>query len=358
MSGLQSSQIPDLLRETPSPWGDAVAVEVRETEVQTPMGVADLIVRVTWEGISKRFIAKAKTRSIPRELGIAVDQATRYAEATGLLPMVVLPYIAERQTQMLIERGVSALDLSGNGVIMVPGSMLLCRTGRPNRFRESLPVRFAYRGSTSIVPRVFLLKPVYLSVKEIGEEVRIRGGRVAPSTVSKALLRMEEDVLVRREGQRILLVQPDELLDRLARSYRPSRLWRKYDLRTDLPIEEIFRRCQDTVSLTLTGAASMSEYAVGGRGDTTAVYCDRIPKLRDALGIAWDETDRFPDLRVIETRDKELYFDSRRGRDGVVYASEIQAFIELSGGDKRDQQMAQQVREKLLANVRRQREVE
>lgn len=358
MSGLQSSQISDLLTEIPSPWGDAVAVSVEKTEVQTPAGVADLVVRVTWKGISKQFIAEAKTRSIPRELGIAVDQSTRYAEATGLLPMVVLPYIAERQTQMLIERGVSALDLSGNGVIVVPGSMLLCRTGRPNRFRESLPVRFAYRGSTSIIPRVFLLKPAYKSVKEIGEEVRTRGGRVAPSTVSKALLRMEEDVIVRREGQRILLVQPDELLDRLARSYRPSRTWREYGLRTNLPIQEVFRRCSDTVQLTLTGAASMSEYAVGGRGDTMAVYCDRVFKLRDALGTAWEETNRFPDLRVIETRAKELYFDSRRGPNGVVCASEIQTFVELSGGDKRDQQMANQIRERLLANVRRRKEAE
>jgi hypothetical protein len=354
MPALRSDQIPDLLRETPSPWGDAVEVGVEDSEARTDVRIADLVIRISWDGVSRRFVAETKTRSIPSELDRAVEQARRSAEATGLPPMVIVPYIAERQMQTLIKRQVSALDLSGNGLIILPGSLLLVRTGKPNRFPESLPARFAYRGSTSIVPRAFLLRPSYESVKQIGEEIKSRGGQVALSTVSKALTRMEEDVLIRRDERGIRLVQPEELLERLATNFRSSRSCREFDLRTELPIDEIFRLCPEDVELTLTGTSSMSQYAVGGRGDTPAVYCSRASKLRGAIGAAWNETDRFADLRVIETRDKELYFDAQTSPDGVVFASDIQTFIELSAGDKRDQQMAQQVRERLLANVLRQ----
>ena len=351
---LRLPEIAELLRESPSPWGEAVAIEVQDVEsARGADRVLDLLVRVTWNGLSRTFAAEAKGRSSPSTVRAAAQQAEEYASSSNSLPMVVVPYLGDRQVRMLIERGVSGLDLSGNGVIVVPGVMLLCRTGRPNQYPESQPARFAYRGSTSIVPRVFLSRPEYDSVKQIREEIKTRGAVVAPSTVSKALARMEEDVLVQRSGDRIVLVQPEELLDRLASSYRPPRSSRDISLRTSLPLPELFARRPSSVRLTLTGTASMPEYAVGARGDVTAVYCDSVRKLKDALGIAWEETDRFADLRVIETRNKEVYFDARERSDGVVCASPVQAYIELNAGDKRDKQMAMQVRDRVMAGLDR-----
>lgn len=352
MVSLQAFQIPDLLRETQSPWGDGVVIDVEDLpQVSQSNGSADFLVNITWGRQTLRFVAKAKTRSVPRVLQLAVEQAKAYANASELLPMVVVPYLAERQARMLIEQGVSGLDLSGNGVIVAPGKMLLCRTGCPNRYPESQPMRYAYRGSTSVVPRVFLALPEYTSVKEIREEIKIRGVDVAPSTVSKALARMEEDILILRVDDRIKLVQPDELLDRLASSYRRPRTMRTVELRTDLSIQDVFNRLSEEMRCTLTGASSMAEYAVGARGDTTAVYCESLPKLKGMIGEAWNETTRFADLKVIETRDKELYFDTRRNGDGVTVASPVQAYIELNSGDKRDKQMADHVRTRLLATL-------
>lgn len=352
MVSLQAFQIPDLLREALSPWGEGVVIDVEDLPQTSPSnGCADFLVNITWDGQTFRFAAEAKTRSVPRVLQLAVEQAKAYSSACELLPMVVVPYLAERQSRMLIEQAVSGLDLSGNGVIVAPGKMLLCRTGRPNRYPESQPTRYAYRGSTSVVPRVFLARPEYTSVKEIREEIKSRGVDVAPSTVSKALARMEEDILIRREDGRITLVQPDELLDRLASSYRRLRTMRTVELRTDLSIQDVFNRLPEEMRCTLTGASSMAEYAVGARGDTTAVYCESLPKLKGVLDKAWNETARFADLKVFETRDKELYFDMRRNDDGVTIASPIQTYIELHSGDKRDKQMADQVRTRVLATL-------
>lgn len=357
MSSLQSFQIPDLLREAPSPWGDAVVIEVVDLPAQSSGNRGpDFSVDLTWDGQTHRFIVEAKSRSAPRVLSTAAERAREFAKTTGLLPMVVVPYLAERQARALIEQGVSCLDLSGNGVVVVPGKLLLCRTGRPNRYPESQPVRFAYRGSTSVVPRVFLLRPSYRSVKEIGDEIRARGVEVAPSTVSKALTRLEEDILVNRTDDRIALVQPDELLDRLARSYRQPRTMRTAELRTGLALWDVFRRCPEGLRCVLTGASSMAAYAVGARGDISSVYCESISRLKQSLGDAWNETTRFADLRVLETRDKELYFDTRPSNEGVVVASPVQAYIELASGDKRDKQMAEQVRTKILSEARGRRE--
>jgi len=356
MPAIQGFQVPDLLREVDPPWGDRVVVEVEDLQGESSDGLsADFVVRLSWEGQTYRFVAEAKTRSTPKVVQTAAEQAREYARSAGLLPMVVVPYLSDRQAQALIERGVSGLDLSGNGVIAVPGEMLLCRTGRRNQYPESQPVRYAYRGSTSVVPRVFLTRPSYGSVKELRSEIQSRGVKVAASTVSKALSRMEEDVLIRRDQSGIELLQPDELLDRLAKSYQPSRTTRGVDLRTNLSPQEVFERCPETLRCTLTGAASMPEYAVGARGDVTEVYCESMSKLKQALGDAWDETGRFADLRVTETRDKELFFDTRRRSDGVVVASPVQTYLGLNAGDKRDKQIAEQVRTQILSTVEQQR---
>lgn len=359
MPPLLGAQIPDLLRDAPAPWGDAVTISV---ESSTPPGVAgdrpivDFVVRLTWNGTSRAFAAESKTRSTPQALELAVAHAHRRSAQTGLLPMVVLPYLPERHVATLIDRGVSGLDLSGNGVVIVPGELLMCRSGRPNRFPESQPVRFGYRGSTSLVPRAFLLQSAFASVQQIGQFIQQRGVRIAPSTVSKALQRLEEDVMIARDPRRIALLQPDRLLDRLSNEYRPSRSQRVFELRTGLSVEEVFRRLPEDLNATLSGAASAVAYTSGARGDAPIIYCEQAAALKAALGAAWRETDRFADLHVIESHAKEIYFDLRRGPDGVRYASEIQSYIELSRGDKRDRQMADQIRERLLRTLRGARE--
>src|SRR5438552_37751 len=72
-------------------------------------------------------------------------------------------------------------------------------------------------------PGVFLRKRSFASVGEVLEEVERAGGSVALSTVSKALARMTDDVVIDRSDGGIRLLQPDKLLDLLAESFTPLR---------------------------------------------------------------------------------------------------------------------------------------
>jgi hypothetical protein len=61
------------------------------------------------------------------------------------------------------------------------------------------------------------------------------------------------------------------------------------------------------------------------------------------------QTDRFPNLELLETEDETVYFDARQKGD-VWWASPVQVYLELMAGDKRDQETAEQVKSCILKN--------
>lgn len=342
--------LPEMLRRMGSPWGPMTDLTVEASASDKPGRRAAFLVTVRWGDRAFPFVAEAKTRSTPRVLEDAASSARRHASTSDRRPMVVVPYLGERSLDWLDEHGVSGIDLSGNGLAVVPGSLYLRRSGRPNLYPESQPSRHAYRGATSIVPRVFLCRREFESVTAIRDEIASRGGRVALSTVSKALARMVEDVMVRRTDSTIASLQPDALLDRLRESFEPPPRNRIATLKVGTP-EAIFRRMdgvEPRPRLVLSGVSSQSRYAAGMRSDQPVVYCEDLGEVRRRAGDTWNETERFADLTVIETRDRTPFFDARADPSGVVYASPVQAFLELAAGDKRDREMAAGVRRSIL----------
>jgi hypothetical protein len=171
---------------------------------------------------------------------------------------------------------------------------------------------------------------------------------------------MAEDLIVDRSQGRIALVQPDKLLDVLVENFAPPKPERTARLKTQLPWEDLFRRAQEAVEsapklqLVLSGASAQDRYAGGLRADVPVVYVDNLNELKRRIGDAWKPVDRFANLTVIETRDPTPFFDVRRDDGGALFASPVQAYLELAaGGDKRDSEMAQQVRARILRDLGR-----
>lgn len=320
---------------------------------------AGLAASVAWGSRRFDFAAEARMRGTPRVLADAIREARRRAEQSGRLPMVVVPYLGEARIARLEDEAVSGLDLCGNGLVVVPGRIVLRRTGAPNRYPESRPARFAYRGATSLVPRIFLRRTEYSSVSQVRAEVEAAGGDVAPSTVSKALARMVEDLVVDRSDGRIALVQPDALLDALLGDFAAPRAERTIGLRVTMPLAEFFRRARGLdappardARIVLSGASSLERYGGGLRADPPVAYVTDLELLRRRMGDAWHPVDRFAGLTVIETRDPTPFLDARPDEAGVPFASPVQAYLELAAsGDKRDVEMAGQVRARLLREL-------
>jgi hypothetical protein len=176
---------------------------------------------------------------------------------------------------------------------------------------------------------------------------------VTLSTVSKVCKRLEEDLILERKragATRLRLIQPEKLLDRLASHYAPPDV--KARLAGKLcgiePPEfraQLRRWAQKTGNqVALTGASSVGAYAVMARDGAEEYYCTDVAGAVRALGERFQPTERFATVVLLETPDAEVYFD--RGED--LTASPVQTFLELSGGDKRDRETADQMRKVIL----------
>lgn len=316
-------------------------------------GRPDFAVDVSWGSLRQEFLAEAKTSNTPKAISEAMARVKEAVQSSNFLPMILVPFLSLDQVERLMKEGVSGLDLCGNGVIVVPGKLLLCRTGKKNVYPDSRPTKYAYRGMTSLVPRVFLCRREFESVGEIEKEIRRRGGKVAISTVSKALARMEEDIIINRDAGSIRLVQPDRLLDMLAEQFEPSKIQERIRIKGDL--RELFllaNRQETQPRLVLSGASSQDRYAAGLRSDVPILYYKEIRELQRTLGDRWTPDERFGDMTVAEPSDDVPFFDARPDERGITYASPVQAYLELNATkEKRDSDMAQSIRERILKEL-------
>jgi len=234
------------------------------------------------------------------------------------------------------------------------------RNGAKNRFSSSAPIKNIYRKNSSMVGRIFLALPRYSTVQEICSEINRRNMLVnrwnrrpmSLSTVSKSLKTLEEDLIVERKDT-IRLVQPDKLLEKLSENYVSPKISERVRLKvpgeSGAPWELLQKQSQDlNLPLVTTGTSSVTQYAVMQRGDVLSVYCPRLEMLLDRL--PGSQSDRFPNLELIETGDETVYFDTRQ-EGNSWWASPVQVYLELMAGDKRDRETAEQVMSFILKNL-------
>jgi hypothetical protein len=320
----------------------------------------DAYVEASWRKNTARFAIECKSISTPRAFRDGLNLLESMILPKGYLPMLIMPFFSDLQLQELEREGISGIDLCGNGVVIVPGMFSVFRNGAKNRFSSSAPIKNIYRKNSSMVGRVFLALPRYGTVQEICSEINRRNMLVnrwdrrpmSLSTVSKSLKTLEEDLIVERKDT-IRFVQPDKLLEKLSENYVSPRISER--IRLKVPGEsgtlwELLQKQSQDLNLPLvaTGTSSVTQYAVMQRGDVLSVYCPRLEMLLDRL--PGSQSDRFPNLELIDTEDETVYFDTRK-EGNPWWASPVQVYLELMAGDKRDQETAEQVKSFILMNL-------
>jgi hypothetical protein len=314
----------------------------------------------SWRSRTAKFAVKSKALSTPKAFQDVLNLLKSTALPKGFRPMLFLPFLSDLQLQELEREGISGIDLCGNGVVVVPGLYAIFRSGAKNRFSSSAPIKNIYRKNSSMVGRVFLLRSGYDTVQEICSEINWRNLLVnrwdkmpmSLSTVSKSLKTLEEDLIVERKGS-IRLLQPDKLLEKLSENYVPPKIKERIRLKVlegSETIQELLMKQSKELGLPLVaaGVSSVAQFAAMQRGDILSVYCPRFEVLLERL--SGSQTDRFPNLELIETEDETAYFDARQ--EGYFWwASPVQVYLELMAGDKRDQETAEQVKSFLLMNI-------
>jgi len=320
----------------------------------------DALVEASWGESIAKFAVECKSLSTPKAFQDGLNLLKTSSLPEGCRPLLFVPFLSERQLQELEREKISGIDLCGNGVVVIPEMFAVFRSGEKNRFTSSAPIKNIYRKNSSMVGRVFLLRSGYETVQDICAEINRRNLLVkrwdkkamSLSTVSKALKTLQEDLIISREDT-IRLLQPDKLLQKLSENYAPPNI--KERIRLKVPerigtIEELLREESQALGLPLAAAGmlSVSRYAVMQRGDLLSVYCPRLDILLERL--SGSQSDRFPNLELIETEDETVYFDGRR-EENFWWASPVQVYLELKAGDKRDQDTAEQVKSYIINNL-------
>jgi hypothetical protein len=320
----------------------------------------DTIVEASWRNSRAKFAVECKSISTPKAFQDGLNLLKSSSLPKGCRPMLIMPFLREQQLLELEREGINGIDLCGNGVVIVPGLFAVFRSGEKNRFSSSAPIKNIYRKNSSMVGRVFLVRPIYDTVQEICSEINRRNMLVSRwdkrpmslSTVSKSLKALEEDLIVERKNI-IRLIQADKLLEKLSDNYTPPKIKERVRLKVSEESEtiwEILRKRSQELSLPIVaaGTSSVGQYAVMQRGDVLSVYCPDLEMLLERL--PGSQADRFPNLELIETEDETVYFDARQ-EGNSWWASPVQVYLELMTGDKRDRETAEQVKSFLLRDL-------
>jgi hypothetical protein len=322
----------------------------------------DALVITSWGNKKTKFAVECKSLSTPKAFQDGLSRLKTSPPPKGYRPLLFAPFLSEEQLLELERAGISGMDLCGNGVVVVPEMLSVFRSGAPNPFSSSAPIKNIYRKNSSMVGRVFLLRPVCPSVQDVCAEINRRNTLVSLwgskpmslSTVSKAMKTLEEDLMIsRNDGIRVL--QPDRLLDKLRENYSPPKIRDRVRIKT--PEEKgavqglLWGLSKDLgLPVVAAGTSSVNQYAVMPRGDVLSVYCPRLEPMLERL--PGSREDRFPNLELVETEDETVYFDARQEK-GFWWASPVQVYLELMAGDKRDRETAEQVKSILLESLER-----
>lgn len=343
-------------------------LKIRLTVINMSLGKfeVDAILQIEYEGSEHTFLAEYKSDWTQRTFQAAIDQVLRIASPSPereVFPLVILPYLSEEHITELATRRISGLDLCGNGVITVPGKWFVQRSGKPNRFKMKANSDGVnpYRGRAAMVARTLLRRSQFLKLGDLCTEIWERGGTASLSLVSRVIQRLEEDLIVMAQpGMRVRLIQPEKLLDGLLRAFPIAREDRPSIYRVALPTTEflprLFQAAQaHNIPISVTGLGSAARYAPISLEDMVKVYSSNSEALIENLPIKPGE--RFANLEIHAPRDPVVYFDTEWQKNGIIWASPVQAYLEMmQSGDARLQDGAQHIRQQLLFELKRQQE--
>jgi len=323
----------------------------------------DGLMEVAWGKQQAEFGVEIKTLSTPKAFSEGISYlGGKNRLPPDVLPMLIVPYLKKEQLKELEAEGISGIDLCGNGVVIAENKFSIYRAGQPNLFPSPSSIKNVYRKNSSLVSRLFLVRPVFSSVNEVLENVAdldvlsktLNQPSIKLSTVSKALAEMENDLIISRANGRIKLLQPEALLSKLSQNYIFPDKTAPLMLKVDLDKIALLYRLSEIsktskVPFMVSGLSSVSRYAVMQRGEGITLYTSNPAAIMNELPCK--ETDKFANLTLIEERENTTFFDAQND-EGLPWASPVQTYLELINGDKRDQETAQQVKQRIVNDVK------
>jgi len=351
-SNLTESRIIEIVKAKSINWPPLQVDMSHEVQGINGNFVIKLVVRLP-DGQTFQFLAETMSLATPRNLSLATQQIKNSILSLGndWHPMIIAPYLSPERLDELQKTAISGLDLCGNCMITVPGSLFVLRTGKPNAYPQSSTLVNPYTGRSSLVCRTFLSHPEWKSLKALVQSINGKYGSISMGQASKALDILCEELIIAKNPGSIKLVEAQRLLDNLARNFKKLKAISVQSLRLGEGLN--WQKCLNRGGLNwvVSGETSARHFSSIGESGPWKVYVSDMSKALENLGNTIENVSHFADLELTYTNNPCVYFDASQDSDGIIWASEIQAFLELMTGDARQREVAQSLRKKILAGA-------
>jgi hypothetical protein len=293
-------------------------------------------------GKSYKFSVHERKRSTPQEIREAIHAVKDQPNS----PLIRVPYLSPERLAELETLGISGVDWCGNGVIALPDLYIL-RTGHRNRYKDSRPLSDPFKGRSAMVARALECNHYYNSIADLRAQTAALGESLSLPQVSKAVETLKQESIVGSRKQRdpIKVIDTLRLRDGLCVGWasQPGRITRRVGMRCPdwaerLPASEM--------SWAVTGTSSASRfYRVLGEGGPVYIAVWDFEQAVSVLGggAAQEPIPSFADVVLLETASPGYYFNNTVASSGVRWSSRLQAYLELSNGDARQQQAAREL---------------
>jgi hypothetical protein len=309
--------------------------------------VIDGILEVEYEGKIIRLVLKLKNRTAPSiiENGIiSLMQIKNLKKFSEYIPALYVPYLSVSIISRLKETNISGLDMNGNYYLISP-ELVAIRLDKKNDFKEQSPIKKIYSRNSSVVVRYLLKeKNVKNNLSFIAESIERRGFKLSFGTISKVLKSLEEELMILRNNGDIKVIQPEILLDKLVKGYQRPREIEKIYLKLPEDRSEAAITLNQIIGIgkwIWTGESSVSQYASTTPSTRFSIYALSDFVKDDLLDQYVDN--KFYNYELYSTNDQYVFFDSENN-----YASNIQTYVELSYLDKREKEIAIDIKEDIL----------
>jgi hypothetical protein len=307
-------------------------------------------------GPSFKAIVEIKTVATPQNILMATRQLASYFaynKKVDRVPLLVAPYIGTKQAKILADKGISWLDLSGNMSIRVSNRIYIERTGKPNRFPDTSPIKKIFQGTSSLVSRALLIKPDgFESVNDIYNFINDKNPKVVLSTVSKVLKSLEEELLVNRGKSSVSIADPEKLLERLAEGYKNSTERKRRN--TYRYVIENFQQLSAGITSQCKDYLACGFYAAQIKGlavtDQKTLFVKDIEQFRrkaEEKLVSVTPDAEFGSVIITETKDPGVWFNPEwRIIDSVV--DDVELYLEMMVDTPRGSKIAEQLKRRIL----------
>ena len=292
------------------------------------------LVLVAPQGERATFVFEAKRSVIAQTLLSAVEQLDTFIEQTdsGALPLIAAGYLSPRSKQVLVERGISYADMTGNLRLLAskPGLFINATGATKDPWPDDQPLRsLRGRGAGRAVRALVDFRPPY-GIRELASRAQ-----VPPATLSRVIDLLErEGVIIRDHRGGVTEIDWSAAIRRWSQDYelRRSNFVASYlEPRGQSALIQKLGNAKWRYAATASLAAQ--RFAPIAATRAAVIYVEDSAEAAKRLKV--DFADAGANVFLVEPFD-DVVFERKIEREGLISAAPSQLAVDLLTGPGRE----------------------